>query len=500
MSGLAIDHEAQLHDAVAEFYADPLGFVKFAWQWGEPGELQHEAGPDDNQSRILRDLGDLVAQRRFNGSDPVEPIRLSIASGHGTGKSILGAWIVNWIMSTRPASIGTVTAGTYQQLESRTWAAIKHWTKLSITGHWFDIGAGAIKHKQYPDTWKCTPQTCKEENAQAFAGQHARTSTSWYLFDEASQVPDAVWKVAYGGLTDGEPMMFVWGQPERNTGEFHRVTFGSLAPRWNHRTIDSRTSRFTNKEYIQELEADYGLESDYYRVRVLGLPPSASELQYIDAARVQAAQTRRVEILPDEPLVAGLDVSGGGKAWNVFRFRRGRDARSVPPVRISGEMGRDRSVIIGQAAEILRRKGNQRVSAMFVDTAFGAPVVERLRALGFENVFEVGFGNNSPDKHDKNMRSYMYRQAKDWLERGAIDTDEKLFQGLTLPGYSLSNGQLVIESKAHMDKREPSIPRDDADAFVLTFAQPVAPVNDRLVTSVTGANRRSSEASWMGTL
>ena len=72
-------------------------------------------------------------------------------------------------------------------------------------------------------------QTCREENAQSFAGQHAATSTSWYLFDEASAIPDGIYKVAYGGLTDGEPMMFVWGQPERNTGEFHKICFGSLA-------------------------------------------------------------------------------------------------------------------------------------------------------------------------------------------------------------------------------------------------------------------------------
>ena len=74
-------------------------------------------------------------------------------------------------------------------------------------------------------------------------------------------VPDAIYEVAYGGLTDGEPMMFVWGQPERNTGEFHKICFGSLAARWNHRRVDSRTSRFTNKELIAEWERDYGEDS-----------------------------------------------------------------------------------------------------------------------------------------------------------------------------------------------------------------------------------------------
>jgi len=51
--------------------------------------------------------------------------------------------------------------------------------------------------------------------------------------------------------------------------------------------------------------------------------PSASEFQFIDKARVELARKRTQVALPDEPLVAGFDVSGGGKAWNVIRFRRG---------------------------------------------------------------------------------------------------------------------------------------------------------------------------------
>jgi hypothetical protein len=42
-------------------------------------------------------------------------------------------------------------------------------------------------------------------------------------------------------------------------------------------------------------------------------------------------------VLHDEPLIAGIDVSGGGAAWNVIRFRRGLDGRSLPPIRIPGK-------------------------------------------------------------------------------------------------------------------------------------------------------------------
>jgi hypothetical protein len=451
----------------------------YAYPWGERGtELAHEQGPDDLQKGFLIDLGKLVVDRAFNGTDPVMPIQMTETSGHGTDKSVMGAWIADWILSTRPDSIGTVTAGTFAQLESRTWSAIQHWTKLCITGHWFKIQARGVYHKRRPKTWKIVAQTCKEQNAQAFAGQHARTSTSWHLLDEASLIPDKVWTVAQGGLTDGGPMIFAWGQPEKNSGRFYEINFGNQAHLWNHRTVDSRQSRLTNKELIARDIAEYGIDSDYVRVRIRGLSPVASELQFVDRARILAAQQRQVATFADDPLIAGFDASGGGSAWNVVRFRRGMDARSIPPLRVPGEHSRDRTMLLGKLAEIMRdERPEYKVAVMFVDSAFGAPYVERLHTLGFSNVVEVNFGAPSPDRHQANMRAYMWNLEKEWLLHGAIPADdEKLALDLGSPGAHIRpNNQLVLESKEAMQKRGLASP-DDGDALALTFAQPVAPL------------------------
>jgi hypothetical protein len=74
------------------------------------------------------------------------------------------------------------------------------------------------------------------------------------------------------------------------------------------------------------------VDSDFVRVR--GLPPAADELQFIDRSRILEAGRRAVDSLDDDPLVCGVDVSGGGAAWNVMAFRRGTDARSIPRIRI----------------------------------------------------------------------------------------------------------------------------------------------------------------------
>ena len=181
-------------------------------------------------------------------------------------------------------------------------------------------------------------------------------------------------------------------------------------------------------------------------------------------------------VLSDEPLIAGFDVSGGGAAWNVIRFRRGGDAVSVPPLRLTGQQGRDRGILIGAAAEILRETGPNRVSAMFVDSAFGSPIVERLNTLGFKNVHEVSFGAASPDPHQENFRAFMWNKMKEWLKTGALPMEERedgLAQQLSRPGYHINKrNRLVLESKESMAQRGEVSP-DDADALALTFARPV---------------------------
>lgn len=477
MATAQVSFDSQLAEDLSTFYDDPLGFTLYAFPWGE-GALEGETGPDPNQAEFLESLGKEIRKRGFDGVHTVMPILMNESSGHGTGKSALGAWLAWFILSTRAGSIGTVTAGTSTQLEERTWAAIQWWGNLCLTKHWFDIQSRGIYSKKDPENWKVLAQTCKEENAQSFAGQHARKSTSWYLFDEASEVPTGIWTTAMGGLTDGEPMFFAWGQCVRNTGRFYEVCFGSQSARWNGRTVDSRTSRFTNKELIKEWATDYGEDSDFFRVRCMGLAPSASELQYIDKKRVDEARRRRITDSTLEPLIAGFDVSGGGKAWNVIRFRRGLNMNVLPPIRIPGEKDPDRSQRIAICAELLAdKRPDRKLAAMFVDSAFGALIVYALRSMGFTLCQEVNFGSESADPiHFGNCRSFMYGQLKEGLLRGALPPDdEDLAKQLCIPGYHFKPGtsQLMLESKQSITKRGEKSP-DDADALALTFARKVA--------------------------
>lgn len=472
-SGEFDDYDVQLAEESALYYADPVGWAYWAFDWGH-GELSGYEGLDVWQEDFLRDLGNEVLERGFDGVTPVDPIRFNTASGHGIGKSALTAIIILWIMSTRGNAKGIVTANTGDQLRTKTWGEVAKWRSRCIVGHWFEYnnskGSMNMYHVSYPETWRVDAITCREENSEAFAGLHNSTSTPFYIFDEASAVPDSIWEVAEGGLTDGEPMFFVFGNPTRNTGAFKK-TFASS--RWKSRQIDSREARATNKNLIQQWIDDYGIDSDFVRVRVLGRFPKASDMQFFPTDLVANAMRREVpRVLPDEALICGIDYSRGGNDKLKVHFRRGKDARSEGTYFMPGEKTRDSMVVATKIARMLER---HRPDYIFGDVgSMGGPINDRLRQLGY-NVFDVGFGENAQDaKHYKDRTSEMSARALEWLQTGGVIPDhEDLEEDLTSREYYHdAKDRLQMETKKDMKKRIGRSP-DDMDAFLLTFASSV---------------------------
>lgn len=471
------DTDVILADEMAQFYADPLGWVMFSFDWGH-GSLEGFDGPDVWQTDVLEEIGAEVRTRGFNGVDPVEPIREATASGHGIGKSALTAWLILWIMSTRPFAKGIVTANTSDQLRTKTWAELGKWRNRCLVGHWFEYNSGrgsmSLYHRAYPESWRVDAQTCREENSEAFAGLHAANSTPFYLFDEASAVPDKIWEVAEGGLTDGEPMFFAFGNPTRNTGSF-RDCFSRNKHRWNTRQIDSRTARMTNKRLLKQWEDDWGEDSDFYRVRVKGMFPRASDMQFMSTEVVNDAMRRGPGMyLGTDPLICGIDLARGGNDNCMIQFRRGKDAKSEKVYRIPGEKSRDSMRVVSMITMVLDR---HQPDVTFLDvTGIGGPMGDRLRQLGY-HVIDVGFGHKATDeKRYNNKTTEMAARCLEWLRSGgSIPDDAELEEDLTAREYQHdTKDRLQLESKDAVKDRIGRSP-DWGDALFLTFAQPVPP-------------------------
>ena len=126
------DPEVELQEHIARFVYDPYGFVLFAFPWGEDGPLKGDDGPDEWQTKVLKDMGDALRSGNLQGA-----LQIALRSGHGIGKTALIAWVIIWFMSTRPHPQIPVTANTSDQLSHKTWRELSKWHRLAINAHWF---------------------------------------------------------------------------------------------------------------------------------------------------------------------------------------------------------------------------------------------------------------------------------------------------------------------------------------------------------------------------
>jgi hypothetical protein len=468
------------------FADDPLGFVRWAFLWGEPGtSLQTEQGPDDWQREQLEELAQGLRTDRH------APKRFATASGHGIGKSTEVAWLTIWGLMTRGNTRGVVTANTDTQLRTKTWVELSKWFHLLLPPlrELFKLEATSIHaaDKASERTWRIDAIPWSERNAEAFAGLHNAGGRLLLVFDEASAIADSIWETAEGATTDAdtEVLWFAFGNPTRATGRFREIITGRFRHLWSHRRIDSRSVKRSNKALIQEWIEAYGEDSDFIRVRVKGEFPNASSTQLIPTDLVQAARKRSPNYVSTDPMVWGLDVARFGDDASVLAGRRGRDA-NFPWMR---HRKMDTMELAARVHAHISPWG--RPDAIFVDTSggLGAGPADRLRQMEPTwPVFDVNFGvpsapvllSNNTTMAVANLSAAMWVRMREWLAYGAIPDSDELESDLTGREYGFNGDQAIqLERKDDMKKRGLASP-DNGDALALTFAWPVGPRVQRI--------------------
>ncbi|KQM18390.1 hypothetical protein [Novosphingobium sp. Leaf2] len=473
----AADLQRELASDIGSFTHDPYRYALYAFPWVSP-QLP-DAGPRNWQRDVMQDIGAHLT----NPETRYQPCRIAVASGHGIGKSALIAMLIKWGLDTCVDTRIVVTANTEGQLLTKTSPEIAKWCRLAITADWFKANATSIVSTMpgRDKGWRADLVTWSENNTEAFAGLHNQGKRLIVVFDEGSGISDKVWEVTLGALTDAdtEIIWLAFGNPTLNTGAF-RECFGKQRNLWKTRQIDSRTVEGTNKTYLQEIVDTYGEDSDIAKVRVRGMFPSASSMQFIGYDLVEAAQLREVGIgLGSDPLIYGLDCARFGDDESVLAKRCGRDAKSRPWKRWS------KMDAMTLAADVALEAQKEHPDAILVDAGnIGGAVIDRLRQLLPDTpVMEVWFGGEGRDAElepgvtirTKNKRAQIWTQMRAWLRTGAIPTGDKLRDDLVGPLYSFDEKQAVaLERKQDMKKRGLSSP-DDGDALAVTFAEPIMP-------------------------
>jgi len=438
-----------LVDFVSTYRDDPVAFVR---------EILG-AEPFDYQQALLVDIA--------NGER-----KISVRSGHGTGKSTTFSWAMLWFAMTRFPFKVVVTAPTSGQLFDALFAELKRWINElpEALRPILDVKNDRVSLIAAPSEGFISARTSRAETPEALAGVHS--ANVMLVVDEASGVPEQVFEAAAGSMSGHSAVTLLASNPTRSSGTFFE-TQTRLSGSWKCHHWSCIKSPLVSRDFIDEMKLRYGEESNAYRIRVLGEFPLADDDTIVPFHLVDAAVHRDIEPDDHATVIWGLDVARFGSDKTALAKRQGNTITEI-----NSWQGLDLMQTVGRVkAEYDGLPMSIRPSEIMVDViGMGGGVVDRLRELGLPvrgiNVAE------SPSMKDTytNLRAELWFKMRGWLEqRGAkLPRNEQLIAELTSIRYSfVSSGKMKAEGKDDMRKRGLASP-DLADAVCLTLASDAA--------------------------
>ena len=398
--------------------------------------------------------------------------KMSVRSGHGTGKSTTASWAMLWYVLLRFPNKVVVTAPTSGQLFDALFAELKRWINElpKQLQPMLTVKADRVELAAAPSEAFISARTSRAETPEALAGVHS--DNVLLVVDEASGVPEKVFEAAAGSMSGHNATTILLSNPTRSSGTFFESQTRLAGSYWTRRwsCVDSP---LVSDEFVDEMRLRYGEESNAFRIRVLGEFPLADDDTIIPFHLVEAAINRDIEIDESAPTIWGLDVARFGTDKTVLAKRQGNVITEV-----NGWQGLDLMQTVGRVkAEYDGLPMSIRPREIMVDViGMGGGVVDRLRELGLPvrgiNVAE----SPSMGETYTNLRAELWFKMRGWLEqRGSkLPKDEQLVAELSTIRYSfVSSGKMKAESKDEMRKRGLPSP-DFADAVCLTLASDAA--------------------------
>ena len=411
--------------------------------------------------------------------------RISIRSCHGPGKTALLAWCVLYMLVFRFPQKTVATAPTRGQLFDALYSEVGKWFgRLPDTiKDFYDVKSDRMELKAASDESFFSVRTARRESPEALQGVHS--DHVLLIADEASGVDEAIFEAAIGSMSGHNATTILASNPVRSSGFFFD-THHKLKHMWHTTHISGFDSHRVTQDFIEDVAARYGEDSNAYRVRVLGAFPKADDDTVIPFELVEAAGNRDIVRPKDAKVVWGLDVGRFGDDSSVLLQR---SAYSVDWEKTYKNL--DLMALVGRVKhEYDTLLPSEQPKEILVDViGLGAGVVDRLRELELPvrgiNVSESA----SMSETYLNQRAELWFKGREWLGQRSCHiptTLEQLKQELVIPTFKYtSSAKIQIESKADMKKRGHKSP-NHADAFMLTFAS-------NAVTAIMG---RKGRADW----
>lgn len=453
----AIDHPEKIPPEVwKELLEDPAFFIWLAfdeWLWSKQREIA-------------------LALLKYK--------RVAVYSCHSSGKSHLASRLALYIAQTRPQSITVITAPKYEQAKDVIWRGVMEAyikSRIKLLGE-----PDSTKWNIQPGKWYAKVSSTKRVDA--FQGIHA--PYLFFVFDEATGIPDEIWEATEANLASGEGYWLVLGNPLRPEGRFYQTQFDPTFYKVKISAFD--TPLFTGEidripekyakilrkllitpKFVEEAKLKYGEDSPYYRVKVLAEFPVETASSLFKLSDIDYAfRNKKVEAVGD--VIITCDPARYGEDYTVITVWKGLKMLELIPIRKSST---------AYITQLLKNLAIQyKAVAINIDeVGLGIGIVDTLRNDG-ELIRTTNINGVHPQREAFNDRLYadtrteMFFNLKQVLEKREVYLipSKELKNELLAMEYTFDNeGRFKLVSKDIIKKKLGRSP-DFADAVALRFA------------------------------
>ncbi|MCH8852360.1 MAG: hypothetical protein IID41_06855 [Planctomycetes bacterium] len=428
--------------------------------------------------------------------------RVAVKSCNSVGKDFMAALATLWLPSVLDDVRVVTTGPTFDQLRDVVWKREIHRlyadSKLKLPGRMLDT------------EWDISPTRTalarSVNTKESLSGRHA--AVILVIVDEASAIelaPD-IWEAIDTLLSSGIGLLLAIGNPTRSSGDFYDM-FNDQAAENELFTISAYDTPnlqachalgahqipaecvivqpgLITHEWVEEVKARYGEDSDFFRVHVLGEFPEAGGNALIKRSWIEAAVIRkRWSAGSRAPEAAGLDIARHGHDMSAIAVLCDQDLIALDEWHDDSLMG-----TVGRTLKFIEAF-NIRVIA--VDDTNMHGVTDRLVEVAIEENLDLTVLPINWSSHADDQRAYHNKPSEMWgrirdnlspeapqplsLAIGNTDLLQRLVGQLAQPTYKFDSygmGRLWVEKMGdeHAKSSEQRIQSPDlGDALALAL-------------------------------
>ena len=469
-------------EKVKQYSLDFEKLVYIIFPFGQQGHELENKAPYEWQLEEWR----LMSQHFKNPATYDKPYKLLISSGNGAAKTAFGTMTMLMLLYTKKLR-GRVTANTHTQLSTIVWTEIDVWCgRARFFDVFFDKLGESIKSRdeKLAENWRFDKFTWDAGNPAAVSGLHNAGNAILYWFEEASGIPDVIWKYANGAMTDTDTMK-VWLGFANSDDPDSAFEQRMISPDWRGLRIDTRRLDHVSKDFVATLLAECGgnEDADDFRVRVRGLPRKTAADAIIGASEVETAIANPVELDSQSmlPCVMTADLAWTGGDYCCIWIHQGAVSIMVDYYKLDKAGGQTH---LYTYQRMLYWEREYSVDYVLIDQAEGTAVFTMAQAANKYNWELVSFASSpndvaeTKDSQYHNMRAQMYYEAQKWLQRGGAlkvrnpDWIHDVKKQLCWTKGVRNKTTLKKQAEPKIDiKQRVGMSPDVADGFVLRFSR-----------------------------